>query len=138
MRTFYVFKINDTFSFLTKDSPYSLFKSMEQIYYADKNDVDLAYNIYDQIIDKFDKSNLSNNIFECYKDCDYYTKYHDTHMYNNFFNNEQTKLIVNKSFMLIRSTFSIPTFFKNLSNYKNIFVCDFQNKDYFWLEKVLV
>lgn len=38
----------------------------------------------------------------------------------------------------IKSNINYPSFFENINNYSdNIFVCDFINKDYFWLNKVV-
>ncbi len=138
MRTFYIFKINNEFATLTKNCPYNLFKSMEQIYYADKNDVSTAYNIYEQIILPLNKMKINLDLFSQYKKDDHYTKFRDTHMINNFYNDEQTKLIVNSSYMILKSTKSSPTFLDDLRELENLFVCDFENKDYFWLEKILV
>ncbi len=138
MRTFYIFKINNEFATLTKNCPYNLFKSMEQIYYADKNDVSTAYNIYEQIILPLNKMKINLDLFSQYKEDDHYTKFRDTHMINNFYNDEQTKLIVNSSYMVLKSTKSSPTFLDDLRELENLFVCDFENKDYFWLEKILV
>ncbi len=138
MRTFYIFKINNEFATLTKNCPYNLFKSMEQIYYADKNDVSAAYNIYEQIILPLNKMKINLDLFAQYREDDHYTKFRDTHMINNFYNDEQTKLIVNSSYMVLKSTKSSPTFLDDLRELENLFVCDFENKDYFWLEKILV
>lgn len=138
MRTFYIFKINKEFATLTKNCPYNLFKSMEQIYYADKNDVSTAYNIYEQIILPLNKMKINLDLFSQYREDDHYTKFRDTHMINNFYNDEQTKLIVNSSYMVLKSTKSSPTFLDDLRELENLFVCDFENKDYFWLEKILV
>ncbi len=138
MRTFYIFKINKEFAILTKNCPYNLFKSIEQIYYSDKNDLSLAYNIYEQIILPLDKVKINLNIFEKCKESDYYTKFNNIHMINNFYSDEQSKLIVNRSYMLLRSTKGSPSFLKLLQEIENIFVCDFENKDYFWLESVLI
>lgn len=138
MRTFYIFRINNEFATLTKECPYNLYKSMEKIYYTDKKDLSIAYNIYEQIILPFKKNKINVNIFENYKDNDFYTKFNNIHMINNFYNDEQTKLIVNSSFMVLKTTILTPSFFNVLRDYSNIFVCDFENKDYFWLERVAV
>ncbi|HJJ17585.1 MAG TPA: sporulation inhibitor of replication protein SirA [Bacilli bacterium] len=138
MRTFYIFKINNEFTALTRNCPYNLFKSMEKIYYTDKKDLNVAYNVYEQIVLPFKKDKINVDIFENYKDNDHYTKFNNIHMINNFYNDEQTKLIVNSSHMILKTTVMAPSFFNILRNYSNIFVCDFENKDYFWLESVLV
>ena len=136
MRTFYIFKINDEFATLTKNCPYNLFKSMEQIYYTKKSDISIAFSIFEQIVMPIDKIQTNLDIFINYKDSDHYTKFKDTHMINNFYSDEQTKMIVNNSYILLRSTKSAPSFLDNLKNIKNGFACDFENKDYFWLETI--
>ena len=138
MRTFYIFKINKEFAILTKNCPYNLFRSMEQIYYASSNDIATVYNIYEQLILPLDKTKINLNLYEKFKEDDYYTKFRNTHMINNFYSDEQTKLIVNSSFMLLRSTKASPTFLNFLKDLENMFVCDFENKDYFWLQEVTV
>ena len=138
MRTFYIFKINNEFVTLTKNCPYNLFKSMEQIYYTDKKDVDIAFNIYEQIVLPLNKLQINCDLFEKNKDNDFYTKFQNTHMINNFYNDEQTKLIVNKSFLVLKTTKPAPSFFKTLKEMDNLFVCDFENKDYFWLGAIRV
>ena len=38
----------------------------------------------------------------------------------------------------MESTIPRPSFLKELEKEKNLFFCDFENKDYFWLEKIAV
>ena len=136
MRTFYLFKINNEFATLMKRCPYNLFKNMEKIYNTDVKDISIAYSIYEQMVLPINKLKMNVDIFEKYKENDFYMKFHNTHMINNFYSDEQSKLIVNKSFMLLKSTKPTPVFLESLKEYKNIFVCDFENKDYFWLGEV--
>ncbi len=138
MRTFYLFKINKEFCNLTKNCPLNLFKSLEEIYYTDKTNVDMAYNIFEQIIEPFKDNILNKNLFLYYQENINYTKFNNVHMINDFYSDEQSKLIINKSFMLLKTNVTNPDFLKRLVNEKNIFVCDFMNKDYFWLESILV
>ena len=138
MRTFYLFKINKEFCNLTKNCPLNLFKSLEEIYYTDKTNVDMAYNIFEQIIEPFKDNVLNKNLFLYYQENINYTKFNNVHMINDFYSDEQSKLIINKSFMLLKTNVTNPDFLKRLVNEKNIFVCDFMNKDYFWLESILV
>ena len=49
---------------------------------------------------------------------------------------EKTKLTVYNTYIKIRTNQNLTSFFKVLNKEKNIFVCDFNNKDYFWLSKV--
>ena len=52
--------------------------------------------------------------------------------------NETTKLIVNNSHIKLKTNSPYPTFFKNLKNINNLFVCDFINSDYFFLRNLNV
>lgn len=136
MRTFYLFKIKKNYFNLTKESPYNLYKAIENIYYLKKEELSTGYNFFNQISDTFNKEYLDNNIFEYYKHRYTYTKVHNTHMINDYYSNEKSKLIINKTFMFIKSTKQFPTFLKAITRKENIFVCDFINKDYFWLEDI--
>ena len=136
MRTFYIFKIKKCYTELTKANPYNLYKAIENIYNLKEDDLNYFYNFFDQIRETFNKENLDNNIFEFYKNKYAYTKVFNTHMINDYFTSEKSKLIIYKNFIYIKSTKNIPTFLKAISNKDNIFVCDFRNKDYFWLEEL--
>ena len=49
---------------------------------------------------------------------------------------ENTKLTVYNTYIKIKTNKNITDFFRVLENEENIFICDFNNKDYFWLSKV--
>ena len=136
MRTYYIFKIKEPYSYLTKDSPYNLYKVLENIYYLNNDQIKIAYNFFSQIREYFNKDILNNNLYEHYKNKDNYSKINNTHMIYDYFTKEKTKLIINKSYLYIKTTKDIPTFLKVLSKKDHLFVCDFINKDYFWLEEI--
>ncbi len=137
MRQFYLFKIKPTYYNLTRKSSYNLYKAIENIYYLKKEELNNAYDFFTQISDTFNKEYLDSNIFEYYKNRYNYTKVNNTHMINDYYSKEKSKLIINKTYMIIKSTKSIPTFLKAITKKDNIFVCDFENIDYFWLEELL-
>ena len=58
-----------------------------------------------------------------------------THTINDFYSDETTKMIINKSHIKIKSNKNNPSFFYNIKNIKNLFVCDFNNHDYFLLNQ---
>ena len=60
----------------------------------------------------------------------------NTHIYNNYYNDENTKLKVGNAFMVLETTSPKPEFFNTLKDNSNLFACDFQNQDYFWVESV--
>lgn len=138
MRTFYIFKINKELATLTKDSPYSMFKSMEQIYKLDKKDFSIGLKLFEQLAVPIDYDKINKTIYKKYKDNDYYMKYRNVHKINNRYKPEDTKLTVNRVYLLLESNIIKPLFLKTLNIDNDLFVCDFENKDYFWLESLSI
>lgn len=135
MRTFYIFKIKKHFTYLTKNSPYHLYKTIENFYYVKPRQIPFLTNAFDNLKDKINDKILNETIYEEYKDKYTYTKYKNTHMLNDYYTKEKTRMVVDKNFILITTTKEIPTFLKVIPK-KNLFVCDFENKEYFWLEEL--
>lgn len=138
MRTFYAFKINREFSILMKKNPYHLFSTLESIYHLDKQEWQLGMDLFHYLITPFNPKELDVHIFKNYKNNYFYTKFKNVHRMNNIYKEEETKLVVNKTYLLIRSTIERPSFLKILAKEKNLFLCDFENKDYFWLDSLFV
>ena len=136
MRTYYVFKINKFFSYVYKNKPYKIYKTIEEIYHTKDYDMVLTYKIYEQVALVFDKTRFNSYINSIYKLNDFYHKNNNVHIYTD--NYEYTKLVVTNSNLKIKSNINNPIFLKNINDYyENIFVCDFVNKDYFWLDKII-
>ena len=136
MRTFYIFKIKKHFAILTLNRPYTLYKTIENIYNLKENEVDKGIYKFDLIKDDFNEYTINNSLFNYYKNKASYTNFKNTHMINDYFTHERSKLIVNKTYLVIKSNEEIPTFFKTIKNKDNLFVCDFENIDYFWLKNI--
>ena len=137
MRKYYLFKINNIFYNLTKNNLYNLYKAIETIYPIKEQDLPYFYNYFNVIRDTFNKEYLNNNIYEYYKNRHSYTKVNNTHMIYDYYTKEESKLIINTNYLLIKSTKQIPTFLKAITRKEKIFVIDFDNIDYFWLEELL-
>ena len=58
-------------------------------------------------------------------------------MIHDYYTKEESKLIINTNYLLIKSTKQLPTFLKAITRKEKIFVIDFDNIDYFWLEELL-
>lgn len=133
MRTFYIFKINKEFKTITKDKPYNLFLALDNIHSMDRRDISLAIRLYDEVCDSNDIRTLNLSIFNLLRDSDYYTKFNNNHIINNYYTDESSKLTVNRTYLKLKSSLNNPTFFKTLEVIPNLFVVDFSSKDYFWL-----
>lgn len=136
MRTFYIFKINREMGILLKDSPYNLFKSLEDIYLLDKSNISLGKDLLDQLIVPIDKLKYNKIIYDMNKDNDFYMKSSDMHKIVNKYRKEETTIIVKNSHILLKTNI-ISRDIKKYLPIEAMFACDFYNKDYFWLEQLI-
>ena len=134
MRTFYIFRINKEMEVLLKDNPYNLFKSLEDIYLLDKTSIGIGKDLLDQLIVPIDKLKYNKLIYELNKD--FYMKSGDTHKVINKYRKEETVITVKNSHILLKTNI-INRDIKKFLPITQAFACDFQNKDYFWLEELI-
>lgn len=134
MRVYYLFKINDSFSNLYYNKTYYLYKMLEQISKSSKNDFIISYRLFEQMAVAFNKSTINSNIYKNFVYNEKYSKTLNKHILDDL--SEKTKLTVYNTYIKIKTNKNITSFFKVLSNEENVFVCDFVNKDYFWLSNV--
>lgn len=135
MRTFYIFNVNEYFYSMYKDTPYRIYEMLEDIYYVRNYDIKISSKLYFQMVNRINKLMMNEYLNTNYISCTDYTNEANTHLIAT--NYEYSKLIVGNTYLKIKSNRNYPLFFDSLNKYNNsIFVCDFQNKDYFWLDKV--
>ena len=73
MRVYYVFYINNYFSYVYRNKPYKLYKILEEMYHIKEYDMVLTYKYYEQIAIPFDKQSLNDYIYNrLYNDKTYY------------------------------------------------------------------
>ncbi len=138
MRIYYIFKINKSVSNLYRKKEYVLYDILTGIYKMNKTDLVLGYKFFEQFAYFFNKNNVNEYIFNKYKDNITYIKNINRHIINDRFRNEFSNLIVYNSHIKIKTNLDISNFFKTLNEYeKNLFVCDFKNHDYFWLDNII-
>ena len=138
MRNFYIFNIVDEIAVLTKSYPYNLFRVLENIYFLNKSDLSIGLDIFEQVALPIDKNKIKNKIFNKYKDNDFYSVINNQHTYNNLYLAEKTTLYIKSAYLFVKTSALKPFFLKELKSNKNLFVCDFENKDYFWLKELLI
>ena len=132
MRTYYIFKINKYFAYIYKKWPYKMYKIIEELYYTKEYYEFLSYRYYKKFAIEFNKLALNEYIYNINKSSQNYTRDNNIH----FLNNGKYNILTITSTCLILKTNDIYSVFLNdLNNtLDNIFVCDFKNKDYFWLD----
>ena len=83
----------------------------------------------------FSKTKINSEIYRRYCYDDNYYKTLNKHILDNGV--EKTKLTVYNTYIKVKTNKNLTEFFKVIEKEGNVFVCDFINKDYFWLSKVL-
>lgn len=134
MRVYYLFKINDLFSKLYYNKTYYLYKMFEQISQSSKNDFIISYRLFEQMATPYNKTEINSNIYKTFSYNENYVKTLNKHVIDDGI--EKTKLTVYNTYIKIKTNQNLTAFFEALEKEENIFVCDFNNKDYFWLNKV--
>lgn len=137
MRTFYLFDVKENVLKNYRNNYEELYSLLESIHYLKTEDIILGFNIYQRIVNPMKKEEYNDYIKKNNLGKENYICYNYTHTINDFYFNESTKMIINNSHIKIKTNKNVPSFFYNIRNFKNIFVCDFNNHDYFLLEDTI-
>ena len=137
MRTFYLFDVKENILKNYRNNYEELYSLLESIHYLKTEDIILGFNIYQRIVNQMKKEEYNDYIKKNNLGKENYICYNYTHTINDFYFNESTKMIINNSHIKIKTNKNVPSFFYNIRNFKNIFVCDFNNHDYFLLEDTI-
>ena len=137
MRIYFVFKIKEEYIELYKDTPSTLYNILNQMYYMKRNEIGYGFNLFNQMIDRIDKFDLDKYLYVLLHTKMKYSKKNDEHILNNLYKDEVSILKVKTTHIVINSNKSYTEFFVLLNNYEpNLFVCDFNNHDYFFISKI--
>ena len=135
MKVFFIFKIKDEFISLYKENPSNLFLILRNIYKLQNNELMYGTTLFNQLINKFNKRDLDCKLFLKLHTEIPYSKRGDTHYFNNLYRNEVSRLIVKNTYLKIETDTNYPSFFKILGQFNHdLFVCNFNNSDFFWLD----
>ncbi len=137
MRTFYLFDVKENILKNYRNNYEELYSLLESIHYLKTEDIILGFNIYQKLVNPMKKEEYNDYIKKNNLGKENYICYNYTHTINDFYFNESTKMIINNSHIKIKTNKNVPSFFYNIRNFKNIFVCDFNNHDYFLLEDTI-
>ncbi len=134
MRTYYIFNVNKFYKYMYKNNPFKMYKIFEEIYYSRNYDNLKTFRVMEEVSVPFNKIMLNEYIYFEYKLKYGYKRRDNIHILNT---NEKTTLRINNYNIKIETDSNYSTFFDDIKSYNtNLFVCDFDNKDYFWLSKL--
>lgn len=129
MRKYYLFIIQKNYYNQYKNKPYVLYKILESLKDIKTYDFSYGLNIYQELCVPFSVKLLNNYLTNRIG----YQKINKKIIKLNS-NFEDTYLKINYSRVIIKTNINRPQIFKIFNIYnKKIFVCDFEQKDYFWL-----
>lgn len=130
LKTFYIFNLNKSTHILAKKNPYHIYLLLLTIYNQNKINIISAYNLFDEICNPINKEFYNIYLFDKLKDNEYYTKYRNIHMYNDYMNDEISKLTIMNTHIKIKSNKEDNIFITTIYDLDNLFICDFKN-DYY-------
>jgi len=134
MRVYFIFDIKDEFVNLYNGNERALFNILRQIYLMNNYEVEYGYNLFNQLINRVNKSDLDRYIYLKFHQSIPYSKRGDIHIYNNLYRDEISRLTVKKTYIRLESEQVISSFFSILNIYnKNYFVCEFKYQECFFL-----
>lgn len=102
----------------------------------DKADVGYGKDLLDDLVVPIDKIKYNRLIYDKNKDNDFYMKIGDNHRVVNKYRKEETNIWVKNSHILLKTNI-INKNIRKLLPLSELFACDFENKDYFWLEELV-
>lgn len=124
---------------LYHERPSSLYEILKQLYSLKKNDLDYAVQVFSSLTEKVDKELLNKKIFLKYHNEMIYAKTDTEHIINNLYKDEISILTIKNVYMLLTTNHNYSSFFNILLDYQeDLFVCDFENFDYFFLNDVKI
>jgi len=129
LRTYYLFTIKKEYYSVYKKNPLALYKTLENLYKIKQSDLNYGLSLYNQICDIIDVNRL-RNYFNHIKE-----KEHGKKMLIRL-NKELTIFRLHYACIICKTVKNYPSIFNVLNYYsKYIFICDFYNHDYFFLNK---
>ncbi len=129
MRIYHLFIIKSEFYSSYVNNPISLYKTLENLYKFSMKDYRFGISLYHQLCELHKIDILENY---CVKKN--FPKRKNRYLLTQSFEKEKTILEIRPSVLVVYSNRNIPSIFNILHYYSSyIFVCDFKNKDYFWL-----
>lgn len=134
MRTYYIFRINKYFTYIYKKFPFKMYKIIEELYYTKEYDMLSSYKYYQRFAVPFNKLSLNEYIYNLNKKNVNYTRDNNIHI---ICNEKYNKLLINNSCMILKTNDIYSVFLNDINiHLDNIFICDFENKDFFWLDSL--
>ena len=132
MRKYYLFIIRKDLCSIYKKNTKNLYLTLDNIYRLNFDSYRYGISIFNQLCQVFD-TNIIIDYFNK-KNKKYIKKYGNKFFINDIYAHEKSCIQINHSCIVLKSNCNMPYVMNIFKLYNtNIFVCDFENSDYFWL-----
>ena len=121
---------NPKFLNIEKKVPYNVYLLFNTIFRQNKKNLVYAYNLFDEMCIPINKYFFDEYLYDKLVNDEYYTKYRFVHMYHDYLNNEESKMVIMNTFIKIKSNKLDNIFINCLLEVDNFFMCDFNSNFY--------
>ena len=135
LKTFYLFKLNKEYINIAKKEPFNIYILLSSINNHNKKEVNIAFNLFNEICLPINIEFINSYLFNKLYSLESYTKFMNVHMFHDYFSGEESKIIVNKTHIKIKSNIENSIFLSNLLYFNNLFLCNFNDDFYRFLGK---
>ena len=138
MKVFYIFKIKKEIRNLYNSNQNALYNILKNIF-INKSKENIIYkkSILEQLIDLFNKDDLDRNLFILLHKKLIYCKRENIHYINDLYKDEISRMIIKNTYIKIYTETNYSSFFEIISNFdNNLFVCDFFQDNYFFIDRI--
>lgn len=131
MRKYFLFDMSDRYYSIYLHKERLLFRTLESLYNNEQHQKANNISLYNQLCVPIN-INYLNSYFS---NKSFIKNRNNKHLYISKKTNEKTLIEINYSCVIILTNKNFSRLFKVFNYYsKRMFVCDFQNQDYFWLD----
>lgn len=129
MRTYYLFQIKEeTYQDLLGNEK-ELFLLLSKLKKLEQEQINYGISLFQQLCNLWPVEIVHHYLTH---------KFRVTKQKNHYIFNQRNQLIVKPSYFVLKTEYDIPSIFYNLRySGSHIFVCDFYNTDYFYLNELL-
>lgn len=129
MRKYYLFIIKE------KYKNKQIFHTLNNLYNIKENNLLYGVKVFHEMCELYDKKIISMYLEKRFANI---KKIKTNQYYLNGYQ-EQDLIVLKKSVIIIMTNLNFPLILRTFNIYNhNIFVCDFENKDYFWLDNMVL
>lgn len=132
MRKYYLFVIRNDVYKIYKNHGLSLYKILENLYTMKNTDINYGLSLYNSMCQTINVEIINHYLTHKFRNKIISKK--NRHIIKGTNRLDMILIEVNYSCMIILTSLNFPKILQNFNYYNNhIFVCDFQNQDFFWL-----